>query len=89
MEFYKVLRMLVKLWAYGAGDKPEAHHDGGGEEGLQLPAAEGQPDRQRHRVHRRAPARQAEWMGHHGLPQVYYCIIYFWAGWYQFSVSKN
>uniref|UniRef100_A0AAY4BQ58 phosphopyruvate hydratase n=1 Tax=Denticeps clupeoides TaxID=299321 RepID=A0AAY4BQ58_9TELE len=31
--------------------QPQAHPAGGGEEGLQLPAAEGQPDRLRHRVH--------------------------------------
>lgn len=57
------------------GDQPEAYCDSCGEEGVQLPAPEGQPDRLRHRVHRRAPARQEERLGHHGLPQVSQCVF--------------
>lgn len=53
-----------------SGDEPEAHRHRRGEEGVQLPASEGEPDRQRHRVHRRTSARQEEWLGHHGLSQV-------------------
>ena len=42
------------------GDQPQEDPDGRGQEGLQLPPPQGQPDRIRHGVHRGAQSGQAE-----------------------------